>query len=217
MTDKGIFAVYKPKGPTSHDIIEEIRRISGERRVGHAGTLDPLAEGVLVVAIGRENTKKLGSVAGTEKEYLCGIRLGETSLTGDKEGPISPGRPERPSKEEIDKVIKYFKGKTMQRPHKFSAVKIKGKKAYKLARKGLDPETEPKEIVIEEMELLKYEYPDLSLRVVCGPGTYMRSLAEDVGEKLGTGAYLRSLKRTRVGDFTEEEALSLDKLKEKIR
>ncbi len=209
--------VYKPKGPTSHDIVDEIRRISGERRVGHAGTLDPLAEGVLVVAIGRENTKKLASAAGTDKEYICGIKLGETSLTGDEEGPISVVTSERPSIEEVGNAVESFKGKTMQKPHRFSAVKIRGKKAYDLARKGKDPETEPKEIFIGEMEILKYEYPNLSLRVVCGPGTYIRSLAEDIGEKLGTGAYLRSLKRTRVGDFTEEDSLSLDQLKEKIR
>lgn len=207
---KGIFGIYKPKGLTSHDIINKVRRITGEIRVGHAGTLDPLAEGVLVIAVGRENTKRLHTVVNSEKEYICGIKLGETSITGDEEGPINPGSNRRPSDNEIDKILAKFKGKIMQRPHKFSAIKIKGKKSYDLARRGEDVEMEPRMVVIKEIEMLKYNYPILSIQVVCGPGTYIRSLAEDIGKELGTGAYLSSLKRIRVADFTEELSLTLD-------
>lgn len=213
---KGVFAIYKPKGPTSHDIIDQIREITGEIKVGHSGTLDPLAEGVLIVAVGRENTKKLHLSTSAEKEYLCTIKLGKTSLTGDEEGPIVPGDDRRPSDSEIDKTLVKFKGKIMQRPHKFSAIKIKGKKSYDLARKGRDVKIQPREVVIKEIEKLDYDYPTLSIRVICGPGVYIRSLAEDIGEELGTGAYLISLKRTRVGDFTEELSLSLDQLKKRI-
>lgn len=213
MIMEGLFAIYKPKGPTSHDIIDEVRKITGETKVGHAGTLDPLAEGVLVIAVGRENTKKLHISTESEKEYICTIKLGETSLTGDEEGPIDPGDNRRPSAPEIDDILTKFKGKIMQRPHKFSAIKIKGKKSYDLARKGKDVEMKPRPVVIKEIERLDYDYPTLSIRVVCGPGVYMRSLADDIGKELGTGAYLSSLKRTRVGDFTEESSLSLDQLK----
>lgn len=210
---EGIFAIYKPKGPTSHDIINEIRKITGVKRVGHAGTLDPLAEGILIIAIGRENTKNLHLSVKSEKEYICDIKLGETSLTGDEEGPVTTVSERKPSLAEINKTISEFKGNIMQKPHKFSAVKIKGKKAYEIARKGKEPKIEPKMVTINEIEILKYEYPSLSIRVVCGPGVYIRSLTEDIGKKLSTGAYLKSLKRTRVGDFTKEKSLSINEFK----
>ncbi len=212
---EGIFAIYKPKGPTSHDMINKIREITGIKRVGHAGTLDPLAEGIIVVAIGRENTKNLHLFVKNQKEYICDIKLGETSLTGDEEGPLTIINERKPSLTEINKTVSEFKGDIMQKPHKFSAVKIKGKKSYEIARKGKEPKIKSKMVRINEIEILKYEYPLLSIRVLCGPGVYIRSLAEDIGKYLGTGAYLKSLKRTRVGDFSEKESLSLNEFKKK--
>lgn len=203
-------AIYKPKGPTSHDMIIQVRKITGIKKVGHAGTLDSLAEGVLVLAIGRENTKKLHLFVRGDKEYICLISLGKKSLTGDEEGPLESVSNKNPSLFEIKKILSEFKGKTMQVPHKFSAVKIGGKRAYELARKGKNIEIEPKEILIKEIEILKYEYPLLLLRVLSGPGAYMRSLANDIGSRLNTGAYLKSLKRTKVGRFSEKDALTLD-------
>ncbi|MCD5384813.1 MAG: tRNA pseudouridine(55) synthase TruB [Candidatus Pacebacteria bacterium] len=201
---KGFFGIYKPSGPTSHDIIDEVRQAVNIQKVGHAGTLDPLAEGVLIVAIGRENTKKLALMMGKEKEYLCLIELGKKSLTGDQEGPITIVSKKRPLLGEIESTLSELRGETMQIPHKFSAVKIKGRKAYELAREGKEVAISPKKIIIRKIEVITYSYPLLSIRVISGPGTYIRSLTEDIGIRLKTGAYLKKLKRIRIGDITEE-------------
>ncbi len=207
-----IVVINKPKGPTSHDIINKIREVTGIRKVGHAGTLDPLATGVLVIAIGQENTKKLNLLIKKDKEYLATIKLGEKSNTGDQEGPISFESNYIPSNLEIDNVLLGFKGKILQKPHKFSAIKRQGKKLYDLARLGKDIEIEPREVEIKEMELIKYNYPELCIRTVVSSGTYIRVLAEDIGDKLKTGAYLKDLKRTRVGEYTIEQSISIDDL-----
>ena len=211
---KGIFAVYKPKGPTSHDVVNKIRRLTGERRVGHAGTLDPLAKGVLVVAVGREFTKQLAEVVKKEKEYVAVIRFGFNSTTDDAEGDKTPIQiTKKPDIAAIEKAARKFKGNILQMPPAFSALKIKGTPAYKLARRGQELKLKKRRVEIKEIEILKYKWPDLKLRIVTGPGVYIRSLARDIGAKLKTGGYLFALERTRVGKFTKEKAMRLPSTK----
>lgn len=218
-----IFAINKPKGITSHGVVNRIRKITGEKRVGHGGTLDPLASGVLVIAVGRENTKKLDEYVKGEKEYLATIKLGFESETDDEEGPITPYssnevrsshdvRTIHPTIDDVFKAINSFKGKIKQTPPAYSAIKINGKEAYKLARKGQTPDMKPRTVEIKNIELLEYNYPILKIRVTTGPGTYIRSLARDIGNKLKTGGYLSDLIRTRVNTFTLETAFDLDSL-----
>jgi tRNA pseudouridine55 synthase len=203
----GIFAVYKPKGPSSFDIIRKLKKQLGEKRIGHAGTLDPLASGILVVAVGRENTKKLPREVKKEKEYVAEIKLGEMSTTDDGEGEkqkIAFGK--KPNREELEAALKKFIGKIKQTPPAFSAVKVKGRRAYSMARKGERLELAPREVMIKSIELLSFNFPLLKLRVVTGPGVYIRSLTRDIGEALGAGAYLANLERVRVGEFTKDDA-----------
>lgn len=214
MQKQGIIAVWKPKGPTSHDIVDTVRRATGERRVGHAGTLDPLAEGILVIGIGKEATTSLSQEVAKEKEYVAKVRLGAMSTTEDDEGEKKEVLPESiPTEGEVKKILQSFIGKIDQIPPAYSALKIKGTPAYKLARKGKVPEMKSREVEIKEIELLGYEWPNLSIRVVTGPGVYIRSLARDIGFKLGTAGYLSGLIRTRVGEFTKEKAIFVEELK----
>ena len=204
--------MYKPKGPTSHDIINQLRKITGIRKIGHAGTLDPLARGVLVVGIGQEATRELGKIVKDEKEYVAVVRLGMESTTDDEEGnkkqiAITTAIP---GIEGIKKEIQQFIGKIQQTPPAYSAVKIKGKEAYKRARKGEVLKIKSREVEIKEIEIVKYGWPDLTLRVVTGPGVYIRALARDLGRALGTGGYLADLERTRVGEFTKEKVIKLN-------
>jgi len=182
-----------------------LRKETGVKKIGHAGTLDPLASGVLVVGIGREATKELAKIVKKEKEYIAKIKLGATSTTDDAEGektkspkPLTP-----PPLAEVQKAVANFKGKILQNPPVYSAVKIQGQAAYKLARKGQAPKLKSRQVEIKEMEILKYEWPYLELKIVTGPGVYIRSLARDIGQTLKTGGYLADLERTRVGDFTK--------------
>jgi tRNA pseudouridine55 synthase len=205
----GIFPFYKKIGPTSHDVIDTLRKMTGTQKIGHAGTLDPLAEGILVIAIGRNYTKKINKYALKEKEYIGKIKLGENSITGDAEGPIKFISSKKPNLMKIRRELKNIKNKKTQRPHKFSAIKINGKKSYILSRKGHSFSMPERMVNIKKISIIKYKYPFISLKIITGPGVYIRSIAEDLGRGLGTGAYLYSLKRTRVGCFTEKESLSL--------
>lgn len=204
---RGVVGVYKPVGPTSHDVVDRVRQITGEKRVGHAGTLDPLAKGVLVVAVGREFTKQLSEHVGQEKEYVAEVKLGETSTTDDSEGIKTPSNSafgkggESPDFETIKKIAGSFVGEIWQTPPLYSAVKVKGKEAYKYARKGEEVMMEPRKREVNEIEVLEYKWPILKIRVVTGKGVYVRSLARDIGAKLGVGGYMASLVRTRVGNF----------------
>lgn len=230
-----IFAVYKPVGITSHDVVDKVRKITNVKRVGHGGTLDPLAEGVLVIAVGRENTKLLDQYVKGEKEYIATLKLGYESVTDDAEGPITKKNADKiPSREEIAQILTGFIGQIEQIPPIYSAIKIQGKEAYKYARAArnsthamsrinldIKHESNPvrpgstwtnllmkaRVVEIKEIEIIKHEYPTLELRIVCGSGTYIRSLARDIGTKLATGAYLTKLVRTRVGEFTIQEAI----------
>lgn len=221
---KNIFAIYKPVGITSHDVVNIVRKKTGVKRVGHGGTLDPLAQGVLVIAVGRENTKKLYEYVKGEKEYVAEIKLGFESTTDDEEGEkIEINIKLKPTLEEVEQTLKKFVGKIKQVPPIYSAIKIMGKPAYKLARAlqgrtlpGPDPATEkiklePRIVEIKEIKLLLYKYPVIQLKVTTGPGVYIRSLARDLGEKLATGGYLKSLIRTKVGEFTLENSLDIKK------
>ncbi len=208
-----LITVNKPKGPSSFKIIEEIRKETGIKKVGHAGTLDPLASGVLVVAVGRESTKKLGLILNKEKEYLAKIKLGFESETDDEEGDKVEVNFRQPSKKEIEKAIKNFVGNIKQVPPNYSAIKIKGKRAYKLARQGQKVVMKERDAVVKKIILVKYEYPFIYLKIICGPGVYIRSIARDIGNVLATGAYLADLERTRVGEYHLEDAVPLKMIK----
>lgn len=212
-----IYGIYKPKGPTSHDIINRIRRITSIRKVGHAGTLDPLASGILVIAIGREGTRELGNIVKHEKEYIATIKLGETSTTDDEEGEKIRGYADNANcadinKEKIEKILPEFIGEIKQIPPVYSAIKIQGKPAYKRTRAGEKVQMQERNVIIESIDILDYSWPILKIKVVCGSGTYIRSLARDIGKQLGVGGYLADLERTRVGEFTKEKSLTLEQL-----
>ncbi len=205
-----VFALYKPKGITSVQFLNRAKRILGVHKMGHAGTLDPLASGVLVVGVGA-GTKRLHEIVQHEKEYIATIRLGMTSTTDDEEGEKeSVAAPMIPHKTVMEEILTRFTGTIMQTPPVYSALKIKGERAYALARKGMHPKMEPREVVISRIETVNYEWPFLTLRVVTGPGVYIRALARDIGEALGTGGYLADLERTRVGQFTKDNVVNLE-------
>lgn len=208
-----IFSVYKPKGLTSFQVINQIKKESGEQRVGHAGTLDPLAEGVLVIGLGREATKNLNEIVKKEKEYIADIKLGLSSTTDDEEGQkIASLENHKIPKKEIIKALKNFIGTIDQLPPVYSAIKVKGQRAYKLARAGKSVELKSRPVEIKSLKILKYKFPDLKLKVVCGPGVYIRSLARDLGTSLSTKAYMSGLKRTRVGKFKIDNTVSVEKI-----
>jgi tRNA pseudouridine55 synthase len=219
---KGIAVFYKPKGWSSYDVIRFLKRELNEEKIGHGGTLDPIAEGVLVVGIKKEGTKKLEEfLKGKEKEYLATIALGGKTDTYDAQGKINYINVKRwPEREKVQKILQEFKKETLQTPPKFSAIKISGKPAYKLARAGKEVKLEPRKVYIHELELLNYTPPgaqsllaDLKVRLVVKSGFYVRSFANDLGEKLGTGGFLKELVRTRVGDFKIKEAITVDDFK----
>lgn len=204
-----IFAVYKPKGLSSADVLNIIKR-KVKDKVGHAGTLDPLARGVLVVGVGRSATKKLNLEMQKEKEYVAVIKLGEKSTTDDEEGEREKIKVlKKPTKKEIRKVLKSFEGKIWQTPPLFSAIKIKGKEAYKYVRKGELVQLKPRLVEVKEIKLLSYRWPYLKIKIICDKGFYVRALARDLGEKLKTGGYLKELERTRVGKFIKKDAIKI--------
>lgn len=207
---ENIFAVYKPKGISSFAMVSRVRRFLGIKKVGHAGTLDPLARGVLVIGAGREGTKQLATHVAKEKEYVAEIKLGETSTTDDEEGEKTVVSTTIPELGEIEMIIKKFVGEIMQVPPIFSAIKVAGKRAYKSARAGEKIEMKARLALIKEIEMLDYNYPVLKIRVVTGPGVYIRSLARDIGAELGVGGYLTDLERTRVGDFKAGDCLEIN-------
>lgn len=215
----GIILVNKPKDWTSFDVVNRIRRIiqnseyniTNKKRypVGHTGTLDPLATGLLVVLVGKytKNAEKLSKL---DKEYDFTMMLGTSSSTGDEEGEKTRISSRCPELSEIKATINKLTGEIQQTPHKFSAIKINGKKAYELARKGQEVKLEPRKVRIEKLEINSYEYPNISLSTKVSSGTYIRSLVEDIGEKLETGAYMTSLNRTKVGDFSIKNSITME-------
>lgn len=208
-----IVAINKPIGPTSHDLVNQVRQITGERRVGHAGTLDPLASGVLIIGIGKA-TKELGTIMQHEKEYLALIKLGQTSTTDDAEGEKTKMTLRRvPPVAEIQASCNRFRGEIIQVPPIYSAIKVAGREAYKYARSGQKIRMKPRKVTIKHITIIKYRWPNLLLNVECGPGVYIRSLARDIGVTLKTGGYLAALKRTRVGQFTLDQSITMKQFK----
>ncbi len=205
-----ILAFYKPKGMTSFEVVRRVRCEMGLKKVGHAGTLDPLAEGLLIILTGSK-TKMMERFLKMEKEYLATLRLGVTSRSHDLETEIVERTSETSfSEEELSRVIGKFTGKIEQVPPDFSAAWVDGKRAYHLARKGVEFELKPKSVVISEITVESYAPPILKIRVVCSSGTYIRSLARDIGEELACGAVLEGLVRTRIGEYRAEDALRLE-------
>jgi tRNA pseudouridine55 synthase len=212
----GVLLIDKPMGWTSHDVVAKLRSVinaqTGQKiKIGHTGTLDPMATGLLVLVVG-SYTKRAGEFSKLDKVYEAELTLGATSITGDKEGEITQKSDEKPDLQQIEKVLSQFTGKIQQTPHKYSAIKIDGKRAYKSARAGQEVKIEPREVTIYEITDVNYDYPKLTFTTKVSSGTYIRSLAEDIGEKLGTGAYLSALRRTQVGDFDIKNAAQLDKI-----
>ena len=212
----GILLVDKPEGWTSHDVVAKVRGIikaeTGQRiKIGHTGTLDPAATGLLVLVLG-SYTKRAGEFSQLDKVYEAEMTLGYTSTTGDREGELTKVSDKPPAKQAADAALDRFKGEILQKPHKYSAVKIGGQRAYKAARAGKTVEIEPRKVNIYEITDVKYEYPTLSFTCKVSSDTYIRSLAEDIGAALGTGAYLSTLRRTQVGGFSVVDALKTEVL-----
>ena len=209
----GVLCVDKPLGITSHDVVNRVRRLAGLRRVGHAGTLDPLATGVMLLCLGR-STRLVEYLVGHDKLYETTVRLGQTTTTYDAEGEIVAERPfTHLSLSQIQDALESFRGDIQQQPPLYSAIKQGGQPLYKLARQGkTDVERPFRPVIIRELTLLGWEPPLLSLRIGCSSGTYIRSLGHDLGEALGCGGHLTGLRRLAVGDFGVEDAVPLDQL-----
>ncbi len=205
----GFLIINKSSGWTSHDVVQKARKILNTRKIGHLGTLDPLATGVLVLAVG-EATKLVEYLMGCDKEYIAEITLGAESNTFDAEGEIVRVTDSPVTKEQTEKVVSQFIGEQDQVPPQFSAIKIGGQKACDLARKGERADIQPRKIVISSIQTLEYRWPLLTLKVECGSGTYIRSLAHDIGKVLGCGGYISALKRTRVGNFTLDRGIDIE-------
>ena len=210
--EAGVFLVDKPVGPTSFQMVQAVRRLLGIKKVGHAGTLDPFASGLLIIGAGRPATKLIADLMEGEKEYLATVRLGVETQTQDSEGEVTSRCPVgRITAETISKVLTVFTGELEQVPPQYSAVKHKGRPLYFYARKGIEIVKEPRKITVSQMVRTDDDLDldgveaDLPLRIVCSKGTYIRSLAADIGRYLGCGAYLSSLRRTRSGCFAVED------------
>lgn len=211
MTKAGVLIIDKPQGLTSHDVVGRVRRVSGIRRVGHAGTLDPLATGVLVVCVGWA-TRFIEYVVGQPKSYEATVRLGQTTDSFDADGMITAERPVDVDAGEIEAALADFRGEIRQQAPVYSAIKQDGQPLHKRARRGEVVEAPVRDVTIYALTLVAYEPPDLELRIVCSTGTYVRSLAHDLGRTLGCGGHIVALRRTAVGEFTVRDAVPLDAL-----
>ena len=234
MQDKEILLVDKPAGVSSFGVVARVRRRLSEEagyvevvgkdgvarqkrkkvKVGHTGTLDPFATGLLILLVGK-GTKRANEFLKLDKEYIATLRLGANSTTGDPEGEITEHEIcEIPNKEAVEKCVEKLVGENSQRVPAYSAVKINGQRAYKLAREGKQVEMPVRKVKIYKIEILSYEWPELKIRCKVSSGTYIRALAEDIGKALGTGAYLTELRRTQVGDYRVEGARLIDEIGE---
>jgi tRNA pseudouridine55 synthase len=210
----GVLVVDKPVGMTSHDVVEAIRRGTGIRRAGHTGTLDPRASGVLVILIGPA-VRLSEYVSASDKRYQAIIRLGSSTDTFDADGKfVRSDQPINVTEEQFEKILKQFEGEIEQVPPPYSAVKVGGRRAYDMARQGEEVELAPRKIQVHHLEVLEWAPPEVVVDVHCSSGTYVRSLANDIGNQLGTGAYLVGLRRTKSGRFSLRDATPLRKLQE---
>ena len=211
---EGVVVVNKPAGITSHDVVSRVRRIFNMRRVGHAGTLDPLATGVLVLLLG-QSTKLFDCFVAFDKAYNATLRLGVKTTTADIMGQVTDQKPyEHITQNQIEQVLNQFVGDLQQIPPMVSAVKFQGQRLYKLAREGKEVQRVPRKIHISQINLLNFHSPDVKFYMECSKGTYVRKLAEDVGEVLGCGACIAQIERTKVGPFIIEDAVKLEDLNE---
>lgn len=212
---EGILLVDKPADWTSFDVVNYVRKIVAQAenwrpkqvKAGHAGTLDPFATGLLILLIGKQYTKRAGEFSKLDKTYEVTMKLGRTSSTGDPEGEITPVSDAIPDEKALKEALKRFKGRISQVPPAYSAVKIDGQRAYKLARAGKDVKIEPREVTINRLETIDYQYPEARFVADVSSGTYIRSLVEDIGQALGTGAYTSALRRTEIAEFDVKNAI----------
>lgn len=215
---QGLLLIDKPSEWTSFDVVNYVRKLvataEGKKpkntKVGHTGTLDPLATGLLVLVVGKEYTRRAGEFTKLDKTYEVVMKLGETSSTGDEEGEKIVVLHTAPTQKAVLGALEGLQGQIMQVPPAYSAMKINGQRAYKLARKGEKVELEARPVMINDLRLTKYEYPFVEFTADVGSGTYIRSLVEDLGKVLGTGAYMSGLRRTRVGRFSITDAYTPD-------
>ncbi len=209
----GFILLDKPSGPTSHGMVSFLRRLTGIKRIGHAGTLDPFASGLLIMGVGRQATKLLDRFLKQDKEYEALLLLGKTTDTFDREGKVtSEYSGSEISGSVVEKIVKGFIGKQEQVPPMFSAKKVGGKKLYELARAGKTIERKPANVEIHKISVLDYSWPYLKIIVKCSSGTYIRSLADDIGRSLECGAYLEELRRTAIGEYRVEKAVRPEEL-----
>lgn len=213
----GFLLVDKPSGWTSHDVVAEVRRLVGRKKVGHGGTLDPMATGLLVLGLGQA-TRLLRFVQQLPKEYLARAVLGVATDTLDAEGAVLWREPMQVGEEDLARVLPRFVGRIVQVPPMVSALRMEGRRLYELARQGEEVDREGRPVEVHELDLIEFapgEYPEATLRVVCGKGTYVRALADDIGKALGGRAHLAELRRTRVGSFSAEgDGRSIESIRE---
>lgn len=213
MTD-GILLIDKPVAMTSFGVVARIRRVLSQQqgkkvKVGHTGTLDPFATGLMIIVVGKE-CKNAGMYSKLDKIYEATIQLGQNSTTGDPEGELTNISDHQPTQADIEQTLTQFVGTIMQRPPIYSAIKVNGERAYKLAREGRPVEVPERQVVVHSIELVTYAYPQLTIRAHVGSGTYIRTLSEDIGAALGTGAYCTQLRRTQIDTWSITEAQTLD-------
>lgn len=222
---EGVLLVDKPKTWTSFDVVNYVRRMvataEGKKpkncKVGHTGTLDPLATGLLVVLVGKNYTRQAQDMMKQDKTYEVTMKLGQTSTTGDEEGEKSDVSTDQPTKEAVETALQKFIGDIMQTPPAFSAMKVDGKRAYELAREGKEVKLEPRPVKIHKIELTDYKYPFVKFTCDVGSGTYIRSLVEDLGKTLQTGAYTTDLRRTQIGEWSIDNAISTEMIESRLQ
>lgn len=207
----GLLLIDKPSGISSFDVIRRLRRQTGIKKAGHAGTLDPMATGLMLILVGSA-TKQADRLLKQDKSYRTTIRLGATSDTGDAEGELTSVSTIQPTLEEVQQTLKQYIGEITQTPPAYSAIKINGVRAYQRARRGETVEMPSRQVTIHRLDLIDYTYPDLTVEVEVSSGTYIRTLGEDIGKSLGVGGYLTALRRLTIGDYTVDGAVGLDSL-----
>ncbi len=211
----GILVLNKPKGYTSHDAVNVVRKLLGTRKVGHTGTLDPNAEGVLPICVGK-STKACDMITFSDKEYIAGVKLGITTDTYDIWGSVRQTKDVNVTREMLAETVREFMGDIMQIPPMYSAIKQNGKKLYELARQGVEVERAPRKVTIYDCEIMDFSDDTFTLRVRCSKGTYIRSLCHDIGKVLGCGACMTSLVRTKSSVFDIDEAITFEQIKDRV-
>lgn len=209
---EGLWLIDKPYGMSSFGVVARMRRLTNIKKIGHAGTLDPLATGLMLVLVGKEFTRQADQLIKLDKSYDVGVALGSVSSTDDAEGELTPVSDTVPSQEDITTAIAALTGEIQQKPPAYSAIKIGGQRAYKLARAGKAVDIPARSVTVYDWKLSSYIYPAITASCSVSSGTYIRSLAHDLGDALGTGAYLTGLRRTRVGEYSLDDAIPLETL-----